>query len=179
MKVIPFTRPRKLRVDVERLARAGGINAGATPVYLVGIRGYYHDDHKANQRGIYDDALFLVSPDAMVAFNANVDPSVSRPGIATLKTGLWRYKLGTHGLNRPKPQRYQALVQMGEVTVVRDGQGDDTGFFGINIHRGGTNSTSSLGCQTIVPEQWENFIGLIKQELNRVGQVSLPYLLTE
>ena len=151
----------------------------ANLVYLVGIRGYYHYNHADNQRGIYDDAIFLVSPDLFVPFNANTDPSVFRRGIAKLSTGLWEYKLGTHGLSKPKARQYQALVQAEPVTVIRDGSGPDTGWFGINIHRGGFSGTSSLGCQTIPPAQWPTFISLVKQELSRHGFQTLPYALTE
>lgn len=175
----PAARPRQSRADIETRARTGGINLRHTPVCLVGIRGYYHDDHADNERGKYDDMIALLSPQAFVTFNANVDPTVFRHGIAKLKAGLWLYKLGIHGLNRPKSQQYTALVQADKVTVIRDGKGPDTGWFGINIHRGGYGTTSSLGCQTIVPSQWENFIGLVRQELARAGQKTIPYLLTE
>src|SRR5262245_48185267 len=116
-----------------------------------------------NDRGIYDDALFIVSPETFVAFNANVDPSVFRRGIAALEAGGVRYKLGIHGLSRPAAQCYKALVQAGPVTVRRDETGNDTGWFGINIHRGGVSGTSSLGCQTIVPDQWPTFIAPVER----------------
>ena len=55
----------------------------------------------ANDRGIYDDAIFINSPSGCMAFNANVDPSVFRPGVATLAPGLHVYKKGNHGISRP------------------------------------------------------------------------------
>lgn len=177
---LPSEKPRKSRSDVEQIAVAAGVPVNARGgVYLLSIRGYYHDRHSDNQRGIYDDAMFLVSPDMFVPFNCNTDPSVFRQGIAKLKAGIWQYKLGIHGLSKPRDRQYQALVQAGEVTVLRDSQGPDTGFFGINIHRGGASGTSSLGCQTIPPAQWPTFIALVKQELSRHGQKTLPYVLTE
>lgn len=151
------------------------------PVYLVGVRGYYLDSMGVpgkNDRGIYDDAMILVGPNHFSTYNANTDPSYSyRKHLACLRTGLWSYKLGTHGLSRPKEQRYQALVQAGQVTVDRDGEGPDTGYFGINIHRGSTNTTSSLGCQTIPPPQWPAFIAAVKDQLTRAEQKTIPYAL--
>lgn len=178
--IAPPSRPKLTRGAVEYLLSQRQVSAR---VSLVGIRGYYKDTMGKpgeNDRGIYDDALFLVSGEVFAAFNANTDPSVYRAGIASLKAGVWRYKLGIHGLSKPKSQQYRALVQAGPVTVFRDGRGDDTGMFGINIHRGGTTGTSSLGCQTIVPTQWPAFISLVTQELLRAdGQVVIPYVLVE
>jgi len=65
------------------------------------------------------------------------------------------------------------------VKVARDGQlGTDEGLFGINIHRGGENTTSSEGCQTLPPNQWDSFRALVVGELHRAGQSRFPYLLT-
>lgn len=149
-------------------------------VALLGVRGYYRDTMGApgrNDRGIYDDAIFLLAPNSYAAFNANTDPTGFAKHRAVLEPGLWRYKVGTHGLNKPAPKRYTALVQACAVTVIRDQEGPDTGFFGINIHRGSRTTTSSLGCQTIWPEQWESFIALVRAELKRAGQSVVPYLL--
>jgi len=151
-------------------------------IALVGIRGYYKNSMgkpAINDRGIYDDAIFLVAPECYLAFNANTDPSTFKPGIASLKTGVWLYKLGIHGLSKPKAQQYKALVQAAKVTVMRDEQGPQTGYFGINIHRGSRTSTSSLGCQTIWPDQWTSFISTVETQLKLHEQKMLPYLLVE
>jgi len=144
-----------------------GLDRATHPFFIVGVRGYYRDTMGAagaNDRGIYDDALFLASPLAFASFNANTDPSGVRKGagkgagkgMAVLKPGLWRaHRFGMHR------GKYMALVQSGgPVTVIRDGSPPypDTGLFGINIHRGGYGTTSSLGCQTIYPTQWPAFI---------------------
>lgn len=149
-------------------------------VKVLGIRGYYKTtmgNPVKNDRGIYDDALFIISPDIFAAFNGNTDPSAFKPGIANLKLGVWRYKPGKHKIN--SPLGYPAFVQADQVTVLRDGQGEDTGFFGINIHKGGFNSTSSLGCQTIYPEQWESFRATLYDQLKRYNQKDFPYVLIE
>lgn len=187
MKLVPPSRPLQSRAETDQLIHDGWLTQpGKLPVVpavvLVGIRGYYRDTMGApgrNDRGIYDDAIILRSSTVHAAFNANTDPSVARKHVAVLKAGVWRYQVGTHGLSKPKAQRYTALVQAGDVTVIRDQEGSDTGYFGINIHRGGYTGTSSLGCQTIFPDQWPAFIALVQSELKRYAQKIIPYLLVE
>lgn len=174
---VPSSRPQQPRATTERLLRNKGVTDGFA---LLGMRGYYlhtMGDPDHNDRGIYDDALMLLTPQAYVTFNANCDPSLFRPHIATLVPGVYQYKLGIHGLSKPAARRYQALVQAGDVTVARDGGPTETGRFGINIHRGGLTSTSSEGCQTIHPTQWDGFIQLVKQELARAQRTTIPYVL--
>lgn len=149
-------------------------------VKILGIRGYYKKtmgNPLKNDRGIYDDALFIISPDVFAAYNANTDPSVTRKGIANLKAGIWWYKPGKHKIN--SPNGYPALVQADKVTVIRDEVGEDTGWFGINIHRGSYNYTSSIGCQTIYPNQWDSFKTTVYDQLNRYNQKKVPYILIE
>jgi lysozyme len=170
------------RAAVEELLRDAGVDL-AKPA-LVGRRGYYRDTMGRpgiNDLGIYDDAVFVVSPSDFASFNANVDPSRHRPGMATLTAGVWRYKIGIHNLSKDPAlhPRYKALVQAAEVTVHRDDAGNDTGWFGINIHKGAYTGTSSEGCQTIHPDQWSAFITLVDAEMKQYGVTTIPYLLTE
>jgi len=135
---------------------------------LVGIRGYFLDSmgkKGANDRGIYDDALFWVDLKTgwFAAWNGNTDPSAyrrgkgsgSKKGMASLNDGVWRYKPGIHNGSVPHP----AFRQAAPVGVTRDGDPpyQDTLDTSINIHRGGRSGTSSLGCQTVPPEQWDDF----------------------
>lgn len=157
--------------------------------------GYYRDTMGKpgqNDRGIYDDAAFIIGPNGFQGFNANTDPSVERTGVATLQPGRYKYKPGIHGLSRPKAQQYAAFVQASPVIVYRDDtahvaagtDSDNFGFclgggrwtdakwwpadrFAINLHRGASNSTSSLGCQTIPPDQWDAFHSALMLELRR------------
>ena len=152
-------------------------------VVLVGIRGYYLDsmgEKNKNDRGIYDDAIILLSPSVHATFNANTDPSIFKKGIAVLKTGVHRFCKGNHGISRPDGG-YPALRPANakeELPVTRDKDGDSMGI-AINIHRGGYNSTSSAGCQTIYPSQWNGFINIVYSEMKRYNQKTIPYLLTE
>ena len=180
--MIPKNRPRIERKTTEQLLRLRKVS---DPVCLVGIRGYYRDTMGAvgrQDRGIYDDAIILVSPNVHAAFNANVDPGAygKNPkigkGYASLKPGVYRYKLGRHGLRSGNP--YRALVQGNPVTVSRDGGEDETGYFGINIHKGSNRSVSSEGCQTIPPAQWPAFITMVETEMKRNNAKTLSYVLT-
>lgn len=178
-------RPRPGCRDItEALGRAGYGTPRPTGVVLVGFRPWFAGHRRGNERGIYDDAIVIFSPTCNIAFNANTDPSIYRKGkgrgegkgVATLKPGLWAFTVGLHR------GQYTALRQRGAFTVVRDGDPpyEDTGAgFGINIHRGSRNSTSSLGCQTIHPDQWESFISTVRSEMKRYGQMVILYALVE
>lgn len=175
--ILPPARPKQTREQTLSILKGYNIEGEFA---LLGIRGYYRQtmgDPAKNDRGIYDDAIFLLTPTAYVAFNANVDPSVFRPGIAVLKPGKYRYKLGIHNLSKARNRQYPALVQAAPVTVSRDGGKDETGYFGINIHRGSTTTTSSKGCQTIPPAQWDGFLAIVKSEMKRHGKREIPYIL--
>jgi lysozyme len=191
--VIPKNRPQQKRADTLKQLAALKVS---DPVCLVGIRGYFRDSMGAkgkNDVGLFDDAIILVSPNAHVAWNANVDPSrlgwnakAGKP-MAQLKPGVYRYRLGKHGINRGNP--YPALVQAGPVTVYR-GAEEETGWFGINIHAAGGSattaprSTSSEGCQTIPGRyglrgsQYDSFISLVASELKRNNAKTVSYVLT-
>ena len=193
-KIVPNERPKiSESAALQHLLRHGieigqGVATSAgvmrEPLALLGLRGYYArtlGETPANERNIYDDCLIVISPNVFAAFNANTDPSITRKGMACLVPGEYRYTLGTH--NGTKAQ-YKAVIQLGQVTVVRDGLGVDRDApparrFGINIHKGGFTNTSSEGCQTIYPDQWASFLALVTQEARRYGAKDFPYVLIE
>ena len=181
MSLLPANRPQQTAAATLALLAAAKLDPNQ--VLVIGQRGYFRDSMGkpgVNDRGLYDDAFIVHSPRTHRAFNGNTDPSVGRPGMAVLKPGAWKYQPGIHGLSHPVgPRRYPAFVQTGPVTVHRDGGSDDTGFFGINIHHGGEVGTSSLGCQTVPPEQWDEFHSLVLEDLRYYGQHSFTYLLVE
>lgn len=169
--------------EINLLVDSYKIDRDKYPVIIVGVRGYSLEMGQArvNDRGIYDDAAFVLSPTAFLAVNFNTDPSGYRKGkgtgagkgMAVLDPGLWMYRVGPHRGVSP------ALRQADKVTVTRDGDPPykETGIFAINHHRGGARTTSSAGCQTVPPSQWKNYIQTIVSELNRYGQGVVPYLL--
>lgn len=153
-------------------------------VIVVGDRGYYMDTMgkpRVNDRNIYDDAIFVISPNVFASFNANVDPSAWRKGVASLKPGIYPYKLGNHGLSRPGGgyPAFRPATKNEELPVLRDGVLDPEPGVAINIHKGGYNTTSSLGCQTLYPSQWDAFYALVKAEMKRYGQKTVEYFLLE
>lgn len=177
MTYIPAAKPRLSSAELERLLSIYPQRKDF-PLLIVGIRGYYLDtmgEPGVNDRGIYDDAIFIVSQNVTASFNANTDPSKIRPGVgggsskgmASLMPGFWPvYRFDLH------KGRYLALCQRaGPVTVLRDGKAEayeDRGNFGVNIHRGGYSTTGSEGCQTIPPDQWPAFIELVQAEATRI-----------
>jgi len=160
----------KLKSHADRLADH--------PLRIVGLRGYFPKSlgsTPGNDRAVYDDALFVWVPSKGIfaAFNGNTDPSKIRKGhgtadgtkgMAVLATGVWPvYRFADH---HGTAGSYPAICQRaGVVTVMRDGDPPypDTGHFGINIHRGGYTTTSSEGCQTVPPDQWNEFYGTARK----------------
>lgn len=69
----------------------------SSQIIVLGMRGYF--DPGTNKRGIYDDAIGLVTPTEFLMLNGNTDPSVTRPGIAVLQDGVYYYRKGLHGIS--------------------------------------------------------------------------------
>ncbi|MGE5354063.1 MAG: hypothetical protein ACM3S2_20230 [Ignavibacteriales bacterium] len=189
--MVPPAKPRLSSQELDQRLQPFNWDRNSYPLIIVGIRGYYLNSMgvpNKNDRGIYDDALFIYSPYVMSAYNGNTDPSVyckgsgkgQQKGMAVLCPGAWYvHKFDLHN------GKYLALCQRrGPVNVIRDGNPDylDSGYFGINIHRGSYKCTSSLGCQTIYPAQWDSFINLAVDQAKRLygtkwnNQV-IPYFL--
>ncbi len=154
------------RDDIERRITPFAIDRTKYPLVLVGIRGFQSPD--ANKRGVYDDAIVLLTESVCTGFRANTDPSRTglntkvNKGMASLKPGVYpSYRFDTHNGSHPHPAICQ---RAGVVTVTRDGGKEESGWFGVNIHRGGYNSTSSEGCQTLHPDEWDIFYPAAKAQ---------------
>lgn len=187
--MLPSSRPRATRQLIERLAAKAAKAAGIElpPVYAFAVRAYYRDTMGkpgVNDRGIYDDAIFIVGPETFAAFNANTDPSRFLAGIASLLPGVHWYRPGNHGISRPGGgyPAFRPATKGEALPVKRDGESaipSKRPGIAINIHRGGINGTSSEGCQTIPPRQWDAFHALLTDQLRRAGQKRFPYILTD
>lgn len=172
-KITPRSKPKLSRQKALELL--GSWDFSKYPIVVLGIRGYYKNSMGRpllNDTGIYDDACAIITQTHFKVFNFNTDPSTIAEGRAMLEPGTWHsYKLGLH------KNQYLALVQrMGKVKVKRQSKKSPkgyiytSGFFGINIHKGGTNQTNSLGCQTVPPSQWEDFINTCKVYQEDIGR---------
>lgn len=196
--ILPPSRPEMKRAELEKHLTAHADAIAGFPLLVVGLRGYFPKSlgpTAGNDRNVYDDAIFVLasSLDVFAAFNGNTDPSRVREGTGTadatkgmalLAPGVWPvYRFAVHHGSSP----HEALCQRGgEVTVTRDGNPpySDTGNFGINIHRGGNYTTSSLGCQTVPPVQWDEFYALASGAAKKLWstawrQETVAYVLME
>lgn len=187
MSIIPKNKPQKGLDYLSKIIKANQKKIGNDKIVLIGMRGYFLDTMGVkgkNDRRIYDDAAFWVdlSTGLVLQYNYNTDANGyrkgsgtgSKKGMANLRAGAWRYKTGKH-------KGYEAFVQAEAVTVERDGNPnyDDTGWFGINIHRGGSSGTSSLGCQTLPVAQWDDFKKNGYALLKKHAQKTFVYVLLD
>lgn len=132
-------------------------------------------------------------------FKCTTDPGtywlkspMAEMGTAILKEGQYRkaFRIGKHR------NQYTALVQNTPLPVIRDANRDtqldldsgreETGMFGINIHRASPHRESiqvdkwSAGCQVFCdPNQFEFFINLCKQGREAFGNSFTYTLLNE
>lgn len=108
-------------------------------------------------------------------------------GTAILKPGQYKgaYKLGTH-------KGYTALQQKGDLTVYRDADRDsqldingneDTGIFGVNIHRANEKNESvridkwSAGCQVVDdPDNFNMLMSIVEKSVENFSN-SFTYTL--
>jgi lysozyme len=186
--MLPRARPKISRAEVEAHLQRLKVDLAKYPFIAFGFRGYYRDTMgrpKVNDHAIYDDAIGLITDRAFLVCNGNTDPSAHEgtvTGRAKLEPGIWpMWCLDLH------KGQYRAFCQrMAECVVFRTGtagykpgathakyglclgEGRWKGMFGINGHRGGVNTTSSEGCQTVPEPQWTELIELAEREARRL-----------
>lgn len=175
--ILPAARPRITHEEALKIIAAYGVTVDRAVV--LGIRGYYSDTMGIpgqNDRGMFDDALIIVSPRLYQTFNGNTDPSETGGRLAVLQPGAWPMKQGIH--HPGTPGAYRCLVQAGPVTVLRDNGVKESGEFYIHVHHAGFNTTTSAGCQTVYRGQWDEFIELYEREMAFYEQEEITYVLT-
>lgn len=142
--------------------------------HLIGTRS------KADKPNAFDDIFYLINGEEMHIYTGTTNPGVywqyhfdlKKEGVAVLKPGQYvdKWTLGKHH------GEYEAWTQALPVTVYRDADKDgkseatsneDTGIFGINIHRANEKWKStvidkwSAGCQVFNdPLEYAQFIAL-------------------
>jgi hypothetical protein len=191
--ILPENRLRISAKEILALLKPYKKKLAKHEVFMVAVRGYYKNtgieaDSEIPQ--IYQDALFVYSPSALVAFHANTDPRVKRRKTPTdlqvpvLQAGLW---LGYRFENyKGKKEKYPALIQKeGTVTVIRDGSTETEELeAGMDILKGAVGTTSPNGCQAIQPAQWDSFYSLVRDQAmyhngSEWRKMGVPYLLLD
>lgn len=178
---IPQSKPKASRdLVIRKATEAWADKHGSTPPparFVLAVRGYYSltIGGPGNDLSAYDDAFFIVTPAGMTAWNGNTDPS--RFGwnagagkfMARLQPGCWWFRPLVHR------GKYQAFGQSENLVTVERIKKDgaiamtESGQFGINLHLGGVNGTSSEGCLTLPPEQWTDFRRTLNEMLEQAG----------
>lgn len=158
--------------------------------YNLNIVGLRNENAEPNK---FDDEIWVFwrfnNKWTLKKYKVTTDPGLSYltdplndAGTAILKEGqyLKAYRFGKH------KGKYDALVQSKPVTVIRDFNRDskldyssgheETGLFGINIHRASETGESTLvnnwsaGCQVFARiSEYNEFIGLCKKSLTEWG----------
>jgi len=149
---------------------------------ILNVRAYYADTigkPRVNDVGDYDDAAFVITPEGIHAFNANTDPSIigwnaalGKP-YAMLDQGVHYFIRGLHkgayqALRQPDEEQAEkyGIENYGHFPIIRDNGKPGAKnaryveeiYGAINYHRGGNSGTSSWGCQTIPPSQYNDFM---------------------
>ena len=184
-----------LDVDFEKILKSKGYSYFTNGIYNLNIIGVRSKDSKESVN-VFNDALILIynAEDGkhIEVFPITTDPglyylknNLSIKGCAILKEGQVRggWQIGLH------QGKYKALVQKKPVTVYRDSNKDskldfvneETGMFGINIHKSGDSSTQvdrwSAGCQVFARvKDFNKFMNLVQKGNNKYGN-SFTYTL--
>ena len=178
------------REQIEKAVKSKGyvwFEDASNKTYDVNIVGVRNNDPSIADKvtNVFDDTLTISFKDESgnwqyYAWNATCDPGKkggmefhNNKGVARLVPGQYRgvWKIDKH------QGKYDALCQrLGNVTVWRDANKDllfeekvtDTGMFGINIHKAGTDSTWvenwSEGCQVFKRvKDFDAFLAICKK----------------
>jgi len=158
--------------------------------YNLNIVGIRNDNQEPNR---FDDEMWVFwrydNLWTLKKYKVTTDPGLtylqdplSSQGTAVLKEDQY---IGAYRLGKHKGQ-YEALVQSKPLTVIRDFNRDNkldfssgkeqTGFFGINIHRASPTGESqfvnkwSAGCQVFANiSEYNEFIGICKKAIGEWG----------
>jgi len=193
-------KPKARDQVIREILSKAALPTGTEPCALLGVRGYRRDTmgvRGQNDVGIYDDAIFFVAPGVFIAANANTDPSrlgwnsaIGKP-FAMLCPGTWYFVRGAHKGRKPALRQADEdqsddvkIPANGHFKVWRAQSADEIrrnvakveeGYFAINIHRGGDATTSSWGCQTLPPAEFDEFMLTVWEVTKKWNQDRIPY----
>ena len=193
------------REQIQAALESKGYRYFTTGVLNVNIVGVRNSETLGKVTNKFDDKMTIsyLDTDMQWVYNeytCTTDPGddwmenqLNSNGCAILKPGQY---IGSHKI-RKHQGKYDALCQQKEVTVYRDRNADgiydfdesteDTGIFGINIHRAtsleGKTSTYidkwSAGCQVIASnDDWHEFLNIC-QEARSLWSNNFTYTLIE
>jgi lysozyme len=148
--------------------------------FILAIRPYWSVTigKPGNDLNAWDDLFAFVTPDRMRTQAGNTDPTrygwnagVGKP-MASLNFGCWPFRRGPHKGKTPALRQF-TQAEARKAGVPKDGRfsvtrtyakGDprnytEAGYYAINQHPGGWNTTSSEGCLTTPPDKAGEFLG--------------------
>lgn len=181
-RMTPPNRPQQSAEKSRAILALHGVDTSKAAILC--MRGYFRDSMGkvgVNDRGIYDDAIFVVTPTEHKSFWANTDPTRYKHGVAMIKPGVYPYKFGYHKYGQPTGHPALRPATPGEALPVwRDGIENPRPGIACNIHRGGRTTTSSEGCITVHPDHWDVFYVMARRVAQDFGQVqNIPVCLIE
>ncbi len=182
--IVPPSRPKLSREEAIKILIAAHpeYEQYKNGVVILSLRGYYEDTMGKpgqNDVNLYDDAFCVITPDKFYTVNANTDPSKIDSTIAQLIPGLHFFKKGKHGISHADGgyPAFRPDTPDEGLPVMRGGK--LSRGIAINMHKGGYNTTSSLGCQTAYPDQWLAYQRDVYALMDKYHQHRLPYFLID
>lgn len=172
-KILPPARPK--RDDATLDAVIEHFNLVPTRACLIYVRGHYLDTMGrpgVDDVNIYDDAVYLVSPNRRESWNANTSPSFPKKGYAELVLGQYVYYPSYHHIWEPK-KRYRAFRPYPEgikLKCLRNGKLSTCQA--TNLHMGSDNPAAfdvvwSQGCMTVPRSQYPDYELTVRTEVER------------
>lgn len=172
-KILPPSRPKRDNATLDAIVEH--FDLARHRASLIYVRGYYLDTlgkRGVDDTNIYDDAVFLVSPNVRDSWNANTSPSFPEKGYAELVLGKYVYYPAYHHISDPR-KRYKALRPYPEGVVLKcTRNGKLSTCSHTNLHKGGVNPSAfdvvwSQGCMTVPASQYADFQTRVFAEIER------------
>lgn len=188
---IPPSKPQAgLQTVIAAAAKQWEKNHGDKPLpefFVLAVRAYFSETiaPAGNNISAYDDAFFIVSPLGFSAWNGNTDPSrygynpnAGKP-MARLAVGCYKF---IHRLHRGSYWAFgqgENPVKVDRVNANGSVAYQETGCYGIDLHKGGINGTSSEGCNTVPQGQWDAFYLKLRGVMRSLSVSTFDFILID